>query len=99
MCYQKNSKALAPPPSGALPVRRVSGESAACLPHGGGRGIDSAIQEQTRAKDRPAAADSRDCSSSGSLWVPQDPGAAEARGLEDRKKAGVSAVLRRGADA
>lgn len=99
MCFQKNSKALAPPPSGALPVRRVSGESAAGLPDDGDRGIDSSIQKQARAKDGSSAADSGDCSGSRPLWVPQDPGTAEARGLEDRKEAGLSTVLRRGSHA
>jgi len=48
---------------------------------------------------RHAAEDSRDRASQGSLWLPQDPSAAESRGLESGKEAGVSAVPRRGPDA
>jgi hypothetical protein len=84
MCYQKNSKAFAPPPSGALPVRRVSSESASGVPHRRDRGIDSSIPKQTRTEDRSSVADSRDRPGTSGLWVSQDPGAAEARGLRQR---------------
>src|SRR5215475_11817775 len=99
MCYQKNSEALAPPARGALPVQRVPGEPAASLPYCAGRGIDASLSQQARAKDSSSAANSRDCPGSRGLWVSQDSGAAEARGLEHREKGGVSAVSRRGPDA
>src|SRR5258707_3391797 len=99
MCSQKNSKALVPPPSGALPVRRVSSESATCVSHRASRRVDSSIPKQTRAEDRSSAADSRNRPGPNRLWVSQDPGTAEARGLAGGQEAGVSAVSGRGPDA
>src|SRR5712692_5606624 len=99
MCYQKNSKALAPPPGGALPVRRVSSESAPSVPHRRDRRIDSSLPKQARTEDRSAVPDSRDRPGPSRLRLSEDPGAAEARGLERRQEAGVSAVSRRRTDA
>src|SRR5256714_10998469 len=99
MCSQKNSKALAPPPRGALLVRRVSSESATSLPHRRDCGIDSSIPKQARTENRSAVPDSRDRPGPSRLRLSEDPGAAEARGLECRQEAGVSAVSRRRVDA
>jgi hypothetical protein len=98
MCSQKNSKALVPPPSGALPVRRVSSESATCVSHRASCGVDSSIPKQTPAENCSSAADSRDRPGPNRLWVSQDPGTAEARGLAGGQEAGVSAVPGRGSN-
>lgn len=44
-------------------------------------------------------ADSRNCRGPRALWISQDPGAAEARGLERGQEAVISVVSRRGPDA
>src|SRR5258707_15309567 len=99
MCNKKNFKAPAPPPGGPLPVGRVWSESATGLPHRRDRRIDSSIPKQARTEDRSAVPDSRDRPGPSRLWLSEDPGAAEARGLERGEEAGVSAVSRGRSDA
>src|SRR5260370_13991166 len=99
MGWKKNCKARWPPPVGALPVRRVSSESATGVLNRGDRRIDSSILKQTRTEDRSSVPDSRDRPGPSRLWLSEDPGAAEARGLERRQEAGVSAVSGRRVDA
>src|SRR5271170_1953393 len=95
MCSQKNCKALASPPSGELSARRVPGEPGACLPCGAHSGFHLSVPEHPGAEDCPSATDSGDCPSPHPLWVPEDPGAAEALWLEHMKEAVVSPVSRR----
>ncbi len=63
------------------------------------RGVDcmavSTFRYESRQEPRTALRlrNSRDCPNSGSLRLPEDPGAADSRGLERREEAGVSAVL------
>ena len=88
----KNSKALAHAFGGAVPVRGICSESAAGVSYGAGLQVDGSISEQARTENRSSAADSRDRPGANQLWVWQDPGAAEARGLEGRQKAGLPVI-------
>jgi hypothetical protein len=95
----KNCNALAAPPGGELLEYNVSGEREACVPCGAGSGFDVSLREHARAEDRTAGADTGDRANAGSLWLPQDPCAAEPGGLESGKKAGVSPLSGRRLDA
>ena len=74
----KNCKALAAPPRGELPGRRVPGEPETCLRSGTDSGFHLSVPELPGAEDSTSAADSGDCPGPRSLRVSQDSGAADA---------------------
>jgi putative transposase len=88
----KNCDALAAPPGGELFARHLPSERAACLSCGADSGLDLPLCESSGAQDGTATADSGDRADSGSIRLPEDPGAAEPRRLESGEEAGVSPV-------
>src|ERR1700683_1615878 len=99
MCYQKNSRAVAASAGGRVPARQPPGERAACVQ---GSPVESGhipISRSQRSTHRAADAYPRDRAGEGTVWVSQDPRAAEPRGLESRQILGGANLPGRGINA
>src|ERR1700716_1456455 len=96
MCSEKSSEALGAPSDGRSFMRPVSDQRAARLPGSSDGTRYISLPESSGTMDGVADADTRDRTEQGALRVPQDPRAAEPRGLERREASGVSAVQGRG---
>jgi hypothetical protein len=84
---RKIAKPLALSPSGAVPVRRVSGESAPCVPYRPRGYVGPSIRKHLGAEDGPSIADSGDRPGPGSTGYRKiQVGTAEVRGPESGKK-------------
>ena len=79
---EKSSEALAAPSAGRSSTRPVSGERAACLPGSADGARHVSLPEPSGTMDGIADADTGDRTEQSALRIPQDPRAAEPRGLE-----------------
>src|SRR5665213_533534 len=99
MCCEKSFEALGAPSDGRSSARTISDERAAGMPGTGDGTWNVSLQKPSGILDRAEDADTRDRTEQSALRLPQDPCAAEPRGLEGRQVSGVSAVQGRRAGA
>ena len=99
MCYQKNSSALAAPAGGRVPARQLPGERAACVQGSPVESRDIPISGSQGSPDRSADAHPRDRPGASAVRIPEDPRAAEPRGLESGQILGGANLSGRGINA
>src|SRR5215470_512233 len=99
MCCEKNSRALAALAGGGVPVWQLPGQRAACLQGGAVKSRDLPISQSQRFSDRASYAHPRDRADQSTVRIPEDPRAAEPRGLESRHISGSTNLSGRGIDA
>ena len=99
MCSQKNFEALAETADGHVSLSELRGQRTTVVPDPPAEPGDASVSESPGSMHHLAATTARTDSNAGALWLSQDHGLTQARGLERGQKTRVSAVSRRRADA
>src|ERR1700692_5065969 len=97
--YQKNSRALAAPAGGPIPAWQLPGEREASLQCNPVESRDIPLSRSQRPADRSSDAHPGDRANASAIRIPEDPGAAEPRGLECGQILGRTPLSGRGINA